>query len=82
MLNQINQMTTRALQYFQSGNQDEAELILLQVLDIEPKNFDALHILGVLKGVKNQHQEALDFFRKALRINSNNSRRAINSLWS
>jgi tetratricopeptide (TPR) repeat protein len=73
MLDKINQMMTRALQCFQSGNYDEAELILIKVLGTQPKNFDALHILGVLKGIKNQHQEALEFFRKALRVNSNDS---------
>ena len=73
MLNQINQMMARALQCFQSGNHDEAELILIKVLGTQPKNFDALHILGVLKGIKNQHHEALEFFRKALRVNSNDS---------
>ena len=63
----------RALQCFQSGNHDEAELILIKVLVTQPKNFDALHILGVLKGIKNQHYAALEFFRKALRVNSNDS---------
>jgi len=73
MINKINQMMTRALQCFQSGNYDEVELILINVLDTQPKNFDALHIYGVLKGIKNQHHEALEFFRKALRVNSNDS---------
>lgn len=66
-------MMNRALQCFHSGNHDEAELILIKVLGTQPKNFDALHILGVLKGIKNQHHEALEFFRKALRIDSNDS---------
>ena len=70
---EINQMMVRALQCFQSGNHDEAELILIKVLGTQPRNFDALHILGVLKGIKNQHHEALEFFRKALRVNSNDS---------
>jgi len=73
MLNQINQMMARAFQCFQSGNHEEAELILIKVLGTQPKNFDALHILGVLKGIKNQHHEALELFRKALRVNSNDS---------
>ena len=66
-------MMTQALQCFQSGNHDEAEIILFKVLGTEPKNFDALHIYGVLKGIKNQHHEALGFFRKALKINPNHS---------
>jgi hypothetical protein len=32
MLNQINQMMAQALQCFQSGNHDEAEIILIKVL--------------------------------------------------
>jgi predicted O-linked N-acetylglucosamine transferase (SPINDLY family) len=73
MHHQIDQLMARAIQSFQNGNLDEAEHILLQVLRSQSKNFDALHILGVVKGLKNLHQEALEFFRKALRINPNNS---------
>jgi len=73
MHSQINQLLVRAIQSFQSGKFDEAEQSLYQVLKSQPKNFDALHILGVLKGSKNQHKEALEFFRKALRIDQNNS---------
>ena len=63
----------RAMQSFQGGDLDEAEKNLFQVLIIQSKNFDALHISGVVKGLRNQHQEALEFFRKALRIDPNNS---------
>jgi protein O-GlcNAc transferase len=73
MHHQINQMMTKAIQCFQAGNLNEAEPLLLDVLKKQSKNFDALHILGVINGIKNQHKEALEFFRKALKIDPNNS---------
>jgi tetratricopeptide (TPR) repeat protein len=69
---QIKQLLTKAFENFQTGNFDEAEQISHQILKTEPKNFDALHIAGIVKGLKNQHQEALELFRRALRINSSN----------
>jgi len=73
MNQEILKMMTRAIQCFQSENYNEAESLLSQVLKLQPKNFDALHISGAIKGLKNQHQEALEFFRKALRIDPNSS---------
>jgi len=66
-------MLLTAVNSFQAGNIDEAETLLIVVLKSQPKNFDALHILGVIKGIKNRHREALDFFKKALRVDPNNS---------
>lgn len=73
MPHQINQLLARAIQTFQAGDLDKAEFSLIQVLNSQPKNFDALHILGVIKGIKKQYLEALELFKKALRIDSNNS---------
>jgi protein O-GlcNAc transferase len=73
MHHQVSQILEVAVQNFQSGNYDEVEIILLAFLKVQPKNFDALHILGVTKGIKNQHRDALALFDKANRINPNNS---------
>jgi predicted O-linked N-acetylglucosamine transferase (SPINDLY family) len=73
MNNQINQMMTRAVESFHGGNFDQTELILTKILEIQSKNFDALHIMGVVKGIKNQHRDALELFKKALKIDSRNS---------
>ena len=66
-------MMTRAFESFHGGNFDQTEVILTKILVIQSKNFDALHLLGVVKGIKNQHRAALDLFKKALKIDSNNS---------
>ena len=73
MNNKINQMITRAVESFHRGDFENTEVILDQILKIQSKNFDALHTLGIVKGVKNQHREALELFKKALKIDSNNS---------
>ena len=73
MHHQINQLMAGAIQSFQSSNLDQAEQISRQVLKIQSNHFDALHLLGVVRGLKNQSDEALEFFRKALKIDPNNS---------
>ena len=66
-------MMARAAESFHGGNFDQTEVILTKVLEIQSKNFDAVHMMGVVKGIKNQHREALELFKKALKIDSNNS---------
>jgi len=70
---EIEQMIAKAVESFQIGDFDGAESLLIHVLKNEPSNFDALHILGVIKGTNNLHHEALDCFSKALNIAPNNS---------
>jgi tetratricopeptide (TPR) repeat protein len=64
---------TTAIQFFQLGKFEDAEFILVNILKNQPKNFDALHTLGVVKGIKSQHREALELFNKALKIDAGNS---------
>ncbi len=70
---QIDQMMARAVQSYHAGYLDEVELILSQVLTKQSRNIEALQLLGVVKGVKHLHREALELFRKALKIDPNNS---------
>ncbi|MBB3213368.1 putative O-linked N-acetylglucosamine transferase (SPINDLY family) [Herbaspirillum sp. Sphag1AN] len=70
---QINALLGQAFQYFEQGNPDAAEPILLKILQMHAKNFDALHILGVIKAMRNDQQEAIKLFRKAISIEANNN---------
>lgn len=63
----------QAVQHFQNGRLNEAENLLKKILLQQPKNFDALHILGVVKGLQGCHAEAKALLQKALRIDPNNS---------
>lgn len=70
---QVGSLLNQAVQYFQNGNLNTAERLIGQVLQLHPKNFDALHILGVIKGVQGQHDEAKKLFEKAILINPQNN---------
>jgi len=46
---QIESMLQQAIQAFQNGNFDSADLILRRILQVDSKNFHALNVLGVSK---------------------------------
>ena len=58
----------RALQLQQSGDYDASETALREVLRLDPKNCDALHLLGLCYHARNQNEEALVWLEKAIEI--------------
>jgi len=68
---QINALLGQSIHHFEQGNLDAAEQLLMKVLQMHAKNFDALHILGVIKGIKKNPQEAIRLFKKAIAIDAN-----------
>jgi predicted O-linked N-acetylglucosamine transferase (SPINDLY family) len=73
MNNQINFLLQQAINCFGQGNLSQTKLLLNNVLKIQPKNFHALHIMGVTLGVEGKHKEARDFLLRAVKINPNDS---------
>lgn len=73
MNHQIHGLIQQAVQYFQSGNLAGAANLLSRVLQIQPKNFDALHILGVVKGLQNDPKEAKRLLQLAVKIDGKNN---------
>jgi len=68
MIPQLQSMLQQAIQAFQGGNLDSAELILKRVLQADSKNLPALHILGLIKASQASYREAADFLSKAALI--------------
>lgn len=62
-----------AFQHFQKGELEIAKLLFDDILKIQPKNFDALHILGIIYGIQKEHKKALELFRKAVKVNPANN---------
>lgn len=60
-----------AIALHQLGQLGQAEAIYRQLLQIDSKNADALHLLGVIAHQTGQHQSAVDMIGKAIEINSN-----------
>ena len=73
MNSQSKSLIHQAIGSFQGGNLKQAEALIKTVLDLEPENFDALHILGVICVHQNRSGEAAELFRQALGINPDSS---------
>lgn len=71
MNSQMQLMLQQAVQAFEGGNMDRAGSILKRVLQAEPKNLPALHILGLIKASQKKYEEAVELLSKAARISPN-----------
>ncbi len=72
----MNQRTDYLIQQaalnFNSNKLDTALYFLKESLKINPNHYDALQMIGVVLGLKNDEESALKYFLKALKINSKN----------
>jgi tetratricopeptide (TPR) repeat protein len=68
LLSDVPRLLAQALADHQTGNLPEAERIYLQILKIQPDQFDAQHYLGVLRDQQGRHIEALGLIAAALEI--------------
>lgn len=60
----------QAVQAHQSGRLPEAETLYRKIISDHPKNFDALHMLGVLCSNTGKFRDADKFFQAALSLDS------------
>jgi len=67
----IEQALALALQHHQAGRLAEAEALYRQILAAEPRNADALHLLGVVARQVGQNDVAVDLIRQALALRPN-----------
>ena len=56
-----------AWRHYHAGTREDAVMISLRVLEAQPKNPDALHLLGVLAYQANQQEEAIRLITEAIR---------------
>lgn len=79
------QVLQQALVAHQAGNAADAERLYKRILRVAPGQFDALHLLGVLKAERGLHEEADRLIKRALQTNPR-SPEALNNhanvLWS
>jgi predicted O-linked N-acetylglucosamine transferase (SPINDLY family) len=62
------QMLDLALQHYRKGEWEQAEQLYLQVLEADPNQADALHILAAITGQTGRDEQAMEYLRAALRI--------------
>ena len=61
-----------ALDHHQRGLLDEASRLYVELLQQEPRNFDALNLLGVLRAQQGRNQEGMALLKSALAIDPGN----------
>ncbi len=66
----IDEALTTALEMHQSGDLQAAERIYHQILNADPCNADALHLLGVVSHQTGKPHAAVDLIRRAIALNS------------
>jgi predicted O-linked N-acetylglucosamine transferase (SPINDLY family) len=67
----IREALTHAVALHQSGQLPQAEQIYRQVLQADPRNADAWHLLGVMYAQVNRHDAAVEHIRRAIEISPN-----------
>lgn len=55
-----------AITLHQQGLLEKAKAIYLKLIELDPKNADALHLLGVISHQNGNHQKAIDLFNQAI----------------
>jgi len=68
MNTQIEDLFKKIILNIHEKNFDQAEALLKKLLNIDPNNFIALNILGVLCGIKKNHEDAFIYFRRAIHL--------------
>ena len=68
----VGQAFELALQHHQSGRLAEGEALYRQILAVEPRHPDALHLLGVIAQQVGRHDVAVDLIRQAIGRNPDN----------
>jgi predicted O-linked N-acetylglucosamine transferase (SPINDLY family) len=73
MNSQAHPLFLQALEALQRENSLGAEIYLAQLLRIQPKNSDALHLMGIVCGLVGKPLEAIPYLKQCLKLQPNNS---------
>jgi predicted O-linked N-acetylglucosamine transferase (SPINDLY family) len=64
----VRQALDAAWQHFQRGQWQQAEKLYLQVLQVQPDQVDALHLLAAIAGQTGRQSQAIDYLQAVLRL--------------
>jgi predicted O-linked N-acetylglucosamine transferase (SPINDLY family) len=63
----------QALAYHQQGDLARAQSLYEDILKVQPRHFDALHMLGVMAGQRGDFEKAADLIGGAIEVNPHNA---------
>ena len=64
----VSDLISQAIHLHKSGRVSEAQAVYEQVLQIDPENFDALHLLGVVAEQNGDHERSAQLIEQAIRM--------------
>jgi len=67
-MTRLNEKFNEGLLLHRNGQLAQAQAIYQQVLQLMPRHFETLHLLGVLAGQKNDLDQAVEWFGKAIEV--------------
>jgi Tfp pilus assembly protein PilF len=73
----VPQVFDLAWKHLQAGQLQQAEQLYLQILQRDPNQVDALHLLGLIAGQTGRDAEAIDYIRAALQLKPDFAARTI-----
>ena len=71
MMKEQKKILFQAKEEFNKQNFDKAKILFGEVISINPKNFEALHAIGLILSVKKEFDEAINFFQKSIKLSPN-----------
>ena len=69
-MSSVNEALVRAVARHQSGDLGEAERLYCEVLRIDPRHADALHLLGVVSHQRGRNDRAVELIRRAIDVDT------------
>jgi len=75
---EVRELLRRATASFEAGNYDEAEQLLLEVIQRTPLYANIYNMLGFIYSQQGSPEKAVEFFRKALTVNPNYTEARLN----
>ncbi|HME41712.1 MAG TPA: tetratricopeptide repeat protein [Syntrophorhabdales bacterium] len=68
---QAQKLFAQGFALYQEGQLAEAQVLYEEILRLQPKHFDALHLLGVIAAKTKNHKTAVELMDKAIAVNQN-----------
>jgi protein O-GlcNAc transferase len=65
----LSEMFDQAVRFHQGGNRPGAESLYREILRIDPRNINALHLLGILANEVGRHDVGIPLLRQAIALN-------------
>ena len=69
----IKETLELAVKKHNEDNLKEAEILYLKILELDPNNSDALHLLGLIANQVGKYEKALELIKKAIKLKSNSA---------